>query len=448
MSLLGKITVIKSLLLSKLVHIFIALPNPSPSMIKKIEMLFYKFLWNNRSDLVKRAKITQDYKCDGLRMVDLVSFIRSMKIGWIKRLYWSQQDWTQFIRADLPPIELMLTYGSKKLKRINKTLLNPFWIDVLQAWTYFIELYRPESYEILTDTLWFSDYTKYANEIIKSWDDKGFIFINDLVNPIAGHLLTREEINQKYAIKMTFLCYHSLIRSIPSEIRNRNNYQQLKLPFIPYQIALVSKNMEISRLAYKEFVRTLRSKYNEAQQIWKNKWIRDIGIAYEGSMSDIRAATNNTYIQSFHFRTVSRTVTTNRFLHLIGRSDNSLCTFCSTTTETLMHLFWACPIVQEFIHRLQTKVYELFNITVAFEKRTWFFPILEKQSKLHIMLISLAKIVINKARNKNVRPNVQHFLNILRLEAEKELGSANARDKLNEFNDKWGSAKKVLRLEQ
>ena len=42
-TLLGKITVIKSLLLSKLVHIFLALPSPSDIEIKKIEKLLFRF---------------------------------------------------------------------------------------------------------------------------------------------------------------------------------------------------------------------------------------------------------------------------------------------------------------------------------------------------------------------------------------------------------------------
>ena len=118
LSLLGKITVIKSLLLSKLVYIFMALPSPSSSMMKRIETIFFQFLWNNRNDPVKRAKIVQPYEYDGLRMVDLASFIKSMKIGWIKRLYWSNQSsWAEIIQLHLPPIDLLLTYGSKKTEK-------------------------------------------------------------------------------------------------------------------------------------------------------------------------------------------------------------------------------------------------------------------------------------------------------------------------------------------
>ena len=90
---LGKITVIKSLLLSTLVHLFITLPNPSQTYIKKIENMLYTFLWNNKPDPIKRAKVIQNYEWDGLAMVDVVTFISSLKLTWLKRLSNSTATW-------------------------------------------------------------------------------------------------------------------------------------------------------------------------------------------------------------------------------------------------------------------------------------------------------------------------------------------------------------------
>ena len=41
----GKITVIKSLCLSKLSHLALVLPNPTNDMIKRVENMFFKFIW-------------------------------------------------------------------------------------------------------------------------------------------------------------------------------------------------------------------------------------------------------------------------------------------------------------------------------------------------------------------------------------------------------------------
>ena len=46
---IGKITVIRSLRLANIVHTLIALPDPDMPEIKKLETLFYKFLWNKKA---------------------------------------------------------------------------------------------------------------------------------------------------------------------------------------------------------------------------------------------------------------------------------------------------------------------------------------------------------------------------------------------------------------
>ena len=62
LTVLGKITVIKSLLLPKLTHLFLALPTPSKETIKRIENIFYKFIGNEKQDRVARLTMIQDYK--------------------------------------------------------------------------------------------------------------------------------------------------------------------------------------------------------------------------------------------------------------------------------------------------------------------------------------------------------------------------------------------------
>ena len=54
---LGKITVIKSLMLSRITHLFLSLPNPCNRFIKDLTLLFYKFIWNGKRDKIKRTTL-------------------------------------------------------------------------------------------------------------------------------------------------------------------------------------------------------------------------------------------------------------------------------------------------------------------------------------------------------------------------------------------------------
>ena len=55
---LCKITVIKSLLLPILNHLFISLPNPKDNLIKDISDLFFDFLWGGRAPKVKYSNLS------------------------------------------------------------------------------------------------------------------------------------------------------------------------------------------------------------------------------------------------------------------------------------------------------------------------------------------------------------------------------------------------------
>ena len=86
LTLIGRITIIKSLALAKFTPLFLALPNPPGELIKQIERLFSKFLWNNGPDRIKRSTIIKNVKEGGLRMINISFFIKWLKISWLRRI--------------------------------------------------------------------------------------------------------------------------------------------------------------------------------------------------------------------------------------------------------------------------------------------------------------------------------------------------------------------------
>ena len=82
---LGKITVIKSLLLSSLNHLFISLPNPNEKTMKEINDLFYNFIWEGTSR-IKRTVLCKEYCEGGLKMTDINAFIAALKSTWLRKL--------------------------------------------------------------------------------------------------------------------------------------------------------------------------------------------------------------------------------------------------------------------------------------------------------------------------------------------------------------------------
>ena len=84
LTLMGKIQLIKTFVLSKLVYVSSLTPVP-PWAFREIEVLIFDFLWNGK-DKIKRSTMFLDYDKGGLKLTDFQLFIRTQRIMWMKRL--------------------------------------------------------------------------------------------------------------------------------------------------------------------------------------------------------------------------------------------------------------------------------------------------------------------------------------------------------------------------
>ena len=116
LSLLGKITVIKSLAVSQLVYILAPLQTDQKA-IKEINVLFYKFLWDGKGDKIKRNVMINDFSEGGLKMIDIESFNKSLKSSWIKKYLdpENSSSWKSFFDLELQ------SHGGKTLFLGNLT---------------------------------------------------------------------------------------------------------------------------------------------------------------------------------------------------------------------------------------------------------------------------------------------------------------------------------------
>jgi hypothetical protein len=80
----GKITVLKTLIMSTLIHNFSLLETPE-NIVHKLEKIMYDFVWEKR-DRIKRDTVILSEDKGGISMIDVMSKIKSIKAGWIKRL--------------------------------------------------------------------------------------------------------------------------------------------------------------------------------------------------------------------------------------------------------------------------------------------------------------------------------------------------------------------------
>ena len=83
LSIYGKVTLIKSLIIPKIVYISL-LPTPE-HIIKELNQLLYKFLWKGK-DKVTRASAINNYEEGAIKMIDIESLIKSLRLSWLKSI--------------------------------------------------------------------------------------------------------------------------------------------------------------------------------------------------------------------------------------------------------------------------------------------------------------------------------------------------------------------------
>jgi hypothetical protein len=84
---IGRITVIKTLVLPNLVQNLTVLPNPPVQAIKEIQDIFYNILWDGgKPDKIKRNVIINNYEEGGLTLSHIESFCKALTMSWLDKL--------------------------------------------------------------------------------------------------------------------------------------------------------------------------------------------------------------------------------------------------------------------------------------------------------------------------------------------------------------------------
>jgi hypothetical protein len=100
---MGKFTSsLKSLALPKLINLFSSLPDPTANFFKKLQNVCFNFIWNGKTDTIKRTTLYNDYENGGLKSPHFQSFCRAQKLIWVRKLLddtnWS--DWKTLLLSD------------------------------------------------------------------------------------------------------------------------------------------------------------------------------------------------------------------------------------------------------------------------------------------------------------------------------------------------------------
>ena len=210
----GKITVIKSMILSKLTHVLTSLPKPSEELITRLENMMYKFIWNGKRNRIRKDVLILPIEFGGQGMTDLRSFITALKIYWVKRApYNDPYQWEAIANHGLS-VELTNFIWDKCstfMKYVSGGgISSQFWKEVTYSWGIFTNTFKLQELTMGCIPLWKSNHTNYKTTEIRQWMRSGLWYFNNLRTP-SGDIMTFEEAQRMYNLHRTFLDYIGLL---------------------------------------------------------------------------------------------------------------------------------------------------------------------------------------------------------------------------------------------
>ena len=359
----GKIHIIKTHALSKLVLPISMLEMPN-EYIKKVESIFYKFLWGKRTEKIKRGKLVCNVSEGGLNMTDISSFTTSLLAYWIVRL--NNANPTTDAWAQLPSLYF------KELKEINSNLL--FNFDKSSKFplseslpSFYSNVFKSYNLVFTTNKTLFEQ--SIMNQIV--WGNK-FITFNTgkkknvlfLRNWIRSGIRTVKDLGFQNGMLDEQYMY--------TKIRNKTNIvceiALVKKALLPFQNAIRSNNSQVlnfqepakSNEIYKALLLTNMDTITFNSNYLNNLVaLEDEKIAFKNKV----VLEKEVKLREFNYKLLHGILPCNYNLNKWTIKHSCICDVCDQS-QTIQHLLFDC----RYVKPLWNIVNATFGIQVTYEQ--------------------------------------------------------------------------------
>ena len=107
----GKITIIKTNILSQCIHLLTVIPR-SVEFLKEVNTISYNFLWSGKPDRINRSTTILQCAQGGMNMIDLLNFEKAIKVSWIKKIiFQTNSQWYKLLFCMYSDFHKILQFG-------------------------------------------------------------------------------------------------------------------------------------------------------------------------------------------------------------------------------------------------------------------------------------------------------------------------------------------------
>ena len=446
LSLIGKICVIKTLVLPQLIYLFSVLCIKIPrSFFQKLNTIFFKFIWNGGKDRVQRKILCNNYKEAGLRMIDPLIFAVAQKMMWVKYLLDENFDapWKSIEFAFLEKFnqDVLLLWKSYAPESVIQSLGNIQLAEALRSWY----LYREEAtkefyghkYSELSacQSLWYNKLIRSKSKpcfFYVSWFDKKVLTISDLFNPpLPDHKLFEELVLDFGICSADRRKFNFLIKCIPEKLME--NYD---VDIVGVHETIVHKLLNTKKVPKNVYNLLIGFHVPDKKySYWSDNLPVPVATCWKNVHNTNFLCTINTKLRSFYFKIFHRAIALNGFLFKIKRKDSPKCSLCDKKEETIIHLFCDCEKVAPIWHNLLVLISQKCDSDINVTNFEKLFGVCNNKFISYLFL--LLKYHIYTCKFSNSIPNMVTFKTFLKKQKETEYLLAKKRNKLSSHFKKW-----------
>ena len=347
LTLYGKINIVKTLGLSKLIYNASVLVIPE-QLNQEVNSIIFNFIWDEKPAKIKKLTLIGEKNQGGLRMTDFNIMNKALKVAWIQRIN-SENGASWKI---IPEIALKKHGGLTFLIKCNydvNTLqtnnLPPFYHEILKQWKITKDCTEP--LQTQDDIIW-NNHKILINGnplFFKSWFDKNIIRVGDLLQQ-EGKFLSFENFCTKFRLKVPFTLYFGLINAIEIFWKLPIKRPPSRLPECEKIIENTSTKMVYSLLLKKTFVPPTA----------ENKILR-YGFSHENIHKVYELPfqiKNDIAITMFQYKIIHNILATKVSLFRAKICDNNICPQCLSDIHSLDHMFLRCSSALTFWKSFQS----------------------------------------------------------------------------------------------
>ncbi len=457
LSLIGRVTILKSLALPLVQYPAFCLPITT-EITQEIEIQIASFLWKHKRAKVKKNVIIQPIDNGGIKAPDFTSIVKANRVTWIKRLITSDGKWTNILKALIEPFSLDHFLQTHLTIETISAIPIPFYVEIIQQWNTLKEKpSKPAHY--LEEILWENRFIQSPINLNKKCKSRkkaktkplwvpsmyasGIVKVKHLIDN-HGNIMDFNSVKNKYGMKCNILTYYKVVKAIPSDwLEAIKNYDQRGKPCnsemhcttLTYNDISIDVHKVTSKFAYNSFI-SIKKEMPTAIAKWDNapsdpsNWKYIFRLPY--------ASCRETQLQDLHYRIIHRYFPCNKWLFDVTILRSNTCNFCNLS-DTIEHYFYACTSVQNFWVELENWWNNNNTCPVVLTQTHVIFGIYYDLKYFECInyIILFAKMFIYKRKLNKCQVLFKEFKKVLknRLDIEKTIYASN--NNIPCFNKKW-----------